>query len=66
VSGDATFGNGSEHSAVGGIDDGQALRAFLGDEQARLLSESRWDCKADECRPSGTKKKCKTTSCTTH
>ena len=37
MAGDAAFGYRREHFSAGRIDDSEALRAFFGDEQARLL-----------------------------
>ncbi len=37
MAGDAAFGDGGEDLAGDGIDDGETLVAFLGDQQAGLL-----------------------------
>ena len=41
VARDAAFGDRGEHSAAGGINDGEALGAFFGDEKAALREPSR-------------------------
>ena len=41
MAGDAALGHRREHLSAGRIDDGQALVALLGDEQARLRETGR-------------------------
>ena len=45
MAGDAAFGDRGEHFAAGGIDDGEALVAFFGDQQAGLLGMGRCSAK---------------------